>query len=143
MNDLTNRELAQVLAALRFWQEADVDGSGMSHFEDDEPLSLDEIDFLCEKLNGGPCQPETFLGELEKADAVEIDDHFIRYFHTDFAEAKQATDELVLEASMCDEDGDMHEYEVSLIEAQTATYNTHDKSWNVGRYTIKLIEFRK
>jgi len=143
MSDLTIRERVQVLAALRSWQEAGIDGSGMPHFEDAEPLSLDEIDLLCEKLNCDSGQPESFLCELEKADAVEIDDYFIRYFHHDFAEAKQAADELVLEASICDEDGDMHEYEVSLIEAQTATYNTHDKSWNVGKYTIKLIEFRK
>ena len=64
---LTDRELATVLAALRFWQaemvnayescEADdwpssipvVDKGG--HFREHKPLTPDEIDGLCERLN--------------------------------------------------------------------------------------------
>jgi hypothetical protein len=53
-NQLEGRELATVLAALRYWQqdfdELDlIDGAG--HFEDHKPLDADEIDELCEALN--------------------------------------------------------------------------------------------
>lgn len=53
---LTSRELATVLAALRSWQQqlpregvAFVDG--FPHFSDETPLSVDEIDALCDRLN--------------------------------------------------------------------------------------------
>jgi hypothetical protein len=52
---LTKRELATVLAALRYWQAA-LDSNGgpriSEHFFDDvTPLSDDEIDDLCDRLN--------------------------------------------------------------------------------------------
>ena len=53
-SELSPRELATVLAALRYWQtelrEPDFDPSG-PHFTEHEPLSSDEIDALCERLN--------------------------------------------------------------------------------------------
>lgn len=52
---LSERELATVLAALRYWQQdlADNDECPISegHFEDHDPLTVDEIDDLCERLN--------------------------------------------------------------------------------------------
>lgn len=60
---LNDRELATVLAALRNLQEdigqyTDKDGwtvedAFADHFTEHEPLSLDEIDDLCERLNCG------------------------------------------------------------------------------------------
>jgi len=58
---LTARELATVLAALRLWQEcreaeahpAIVDSRFADHFREHSPLAIDEIDALCERLNGG------------------------------------------------------------------------------------------
>ncbi len=53
MLDLTSRELATVLAALRYWQ-ADIQDPSFQfgdHFADERPLSAVEIDDLCEKLN--------------------------------------------------------------------------------------------
>ncbi len=55
MIELSNRELATVLAALRLFQsEADYDSEavyGMEQFREVEPLSNDEIDVLCRRLN--------------------------------------------------------------------------------------------
>jgi hypothetical protein len=56
MND---RELATVLAALRYWQtdleqygtDDLIDAAG--HFAEHTPLTPDEIDELCERLNAG------------------------------------------------------------------------------------------
>lgn len=52
---LTDRQLATVLAALRYWQQdmiEDPDTEIISpHFEDHEPLTAGEIDDLCEELN--------------------------------------------------------------------------------------------
>ncbi len=55
---LSVRDLATILAALRYWQqdladnEAAGDGPISPHFDDDvTPLSVEEIDELCERLN--------------------------------------------------------------------------------------------
>jgi hypothetical protein len=52
---MTKRELATVLAALRYWQQ-DLDASDSppidaEHFTECDPLSSEEIDELCERLN--------------------------------------------------------------------------------------------
>lgn len=53
---LTSRELATVLAALRYWQRdlesADEIIDVGEHFADHLPLNAAEIDELCERLNG-------------------------------------------------------------------------------------------
>ena len=53
--ELSGREIAQVLAALRNWQtdslNEDLPEAFAGHFEDHEPLTDDEIDALCERLN--------------------------------------------------------------------------------------------
>lgn len=53
---LTERELATVLAALRHWKQALRREHGRvaawPHFDEHEPLDLNEIDELCERLNG-------------------------------------------------------------------------------------------
>ena len=57
---LNYQELSTVLAALRVFQEGydestgESEYSGMSHFDDVEPLTNDQIDELCERLN---CEP--------------------------------------------------------------------------------------
>ena len=53
---ITKRELATVLAALRYWQQdlAENDDGPISseHFDAlTTPLSVEEIDILCERLN--------------------------------------------------------------------------------------------
>jgi len=53
--ELSERDVAQLLAALRNWQtdslNEDLADAFAGHFEDHEPLSDDEIDALCERLN--------------------------------------------------------------------------------------------
>ena len=53
---LTSRELATVLAALRHWQqqlerEGLAFADGFPHFADAKPLSVAEIETLCDRLN--------------------------------------------------------------------------------------------
>ena len=58
--ELTDREVAQVLAALRNWQtdslNEDLVEAFAGHFEDHAPLSNEEIDDLCERINFGDSQ---------------------------------------------------------------------------------------
>ena len=53
--ELSEREVAQLLAALRNWQidalNEDMVEEFAGHFEDHVPLDDDEIDALCERLN--------------------------------------------------------------------------------------------
>jgi Ser/Thr protein kinase RdoA (MazF antagonist) len=53
--ELSDRDIAQLLAALRNWQtdslNEDLVDAFAGHFEDHEPLTDDEIDALCERLN--------------------------------------------------------------------------------------------
>ena len=53
---LTSGELATTLAALRHWQkelqrEGTAFADGFPHFSDETPLSVGEIDALCDRLN--------------------------------------------------------------------------------------------
>ena len=52
--ELTDRELAQLLAALRNWQidalNEDLVDTFVGHFEDHEPLTDEEIEALCTRL---------------------------------------------------------------------------------------------
>ena len=53
----TDRELATILAALRYWQQdltANEEGPICDHFTEHSPLTVDEIDDLCERINCGP-----------------------------------------------------------------------------------------
>ena len=53
--ELSDRDIAQLLAALRNWQtdslNEDLAEAFAGHFEDHEPLTDEEIDDLCERLN--------------------------------------------------------------------------------------------
>ena len=53
--ELNEREVTQLLAALRNWQtdglNEDLEEAFAGHFEDHAPLTEDEIDALCERLN--------------------------------------------------------------------------------------------
>jgi len=48
---LSYQEVSTVLAALRYLQENRDDAIGMSHFDDVEPLTAEQIDTLCEEIN--------------------------------------------------------------------------------------------
>jgi predicted transcriptional regulator len=53
--ELSHRDIAQLLAALRNWQtdalNEDLADAFAGHFEDHAALDDDEIDALCERLN--------------------------------------------------------------------------------------------
>ena len=53
--ELSHRDIAQLLAALRNWQldalNEDLVDTFSGHFEDHAPLDDDELDALCERLN--------------------------------------------------------------------------------------------
>jgi predicted transcriptional regulator len=53
--ELSPREVAHILAALRNWQvdalNEDLADAFAGHFEEHEPLVDDEVDALCERLN--------------------------------------------------------------------------------------------
>jgi hypothetical protein len=53
--ELSEREVAHLMAALRNWQtdglNEDLEEAFAGHFEDHAPLDDDEIDGLCERLN--------------------------------------------------------------------------------------------
>ena len=51
--ELSERETAHILAALRYAQRPGNDLSGMEHFAEVKPLSEAEVDALAEKLNLG------------------------------------------------------------------------------------------
>jgi hypothetical protein len=55
LSSLTPRELATILAALRFWQEQESPPARQYDIATDcgefKPLGSDEIDALCEQLN--------------------------------------------------------------------------------------------
>lgn len=59
------RQLSTVLAALRYWQqdlEENEDPPISDHFIDCEPLNTEEIDELCDQLNGSnPSNPPTTI----------------------------------------------------------------------------------
>jgi len=64
---LSERELATMLAALRYWQQdlaANDDPPISEHFEEVTPLTPDEIDDLAEKLNR--TEPGTPLGSYAR-----------------------------------------------------------------------------
>lgn len=60
--EFTKRQLAFVLAALRTCQTMDL--SGMPHFDEETPLSPQEIDDLCETLNTSATGTFTVVGLL-------------------------------------------------------------------------------
>jgi predicted transcriptional regulator len=53
----SDRDIAQLLAALRNWQtdalNEDLAEAFSGHFEEHEPMTDDEIEDLCERLNFG------------------------------------------------------------------------------------------
>lgn len=71
---MNSRELATVLAALRYFQEkhpyaSDAEICFPDYFADVSPLSMDEIDELCERLNCGEVErPAPTLTTKQRAE---------------------------------------------------------------------------
>ena len=71
---MKGRELATVLAALRYWQQ-DIEANDAppisgEFFADCEPLTSEEIDRFCERLNSQPAEPLTLGSERQEQPAA-------------------------------------------------------------------------
>lgn len=78
--NLNNRELATLLAALRYWQRkvGNVPGREWIRalpeaeiFGDETPLDEEEIDALCERLNAPPPQPSIAAQNRMRRDSTQ------------------------------------------------------------------------
>jgi len=82
---LNDRETATVLAALRNWQVDERNGDDLKdmfqeHFTDHEPLSLDEVDALCEAINTVHTPAEQTLDKIHShLDGMEWDSDTVKY----------------------------------------------------------------
>jgi len=119
------------------------------------------ISFYFEQMNDELCHAEFRIEELPAsslleqilgADALEIDDNFIRHFNilnsddeTDYPEDMPPTKESVyIEASYVSDDYVMFEYEFTREEIMNATYDINRKHWvikNEFEYFVKAINF--
>ena len=52
--EFTTQQIAHILAALRYTQDPEHDISAMEHFEDETPLTNEEINNLCETISCDP-----------------------------------------------------------------------------------------
>ena len=78
--NVNDRELATILAALRYWQRRGILGPTKPHCLAEwdvaadngkhTPLSADEIDALCERVNGDDELPGRLVAALERASAA-------------------------------------------------------------------------
>ena len=78
--ELSVRELATVLAALRLWQAGSHEPAELSeHFDDCEPLSPAEIDALCERLNDGLPTDDATVNQRRAYKAEVLKSEVIRF----------------------------------------------------------------
>ena len=77
---LSPRELATVLAALRYWQndlgsatDDPIEEFTGQHFADQSPLTAPEIDTLCDRLNAPDTERRPPSGKMPAHDDIEAD----------------------------------------------------------------------
>jgi len=73
---------------------------------------------------------KTLLDLLYEADAIQIDDIFVRHFHMEFEDCEEGED-LVLSVEV-ELEYNLHEYAFTLGELQTATKNVGGEGFVVG-----------
>ena len=92
--NVNDRELATILAALRLWQEQDAPPARQLDIATDcgelDPLDADEIDALCESINGDGELPAQLLSALERAVAANNPDGESRDDYDWIGEAERA-----------------------------------------------------
>ncbi|AIW22355.1 MULTISPECIES: hypothetical protein [Vibrio] len=83
----------------------------------------------------------SFLEQMRMADAVEIDDNFVRHFNvTSVDDYDNLNDQAVMEAEMVDGDYKQNVYSVNYDEAMNAYYNAQLGAWQVGELSIKFFK---
>lgn len=73
---------------------------------------------------------KTLYDILYDADAIQIDDHFIRYFNF-YPDEDEAMDATVFDASIVDEDSQVWEWFFTREELMSAEYIPETKEWKV------------
>ena len=82
--------------------------------------------------------PEKSLLEcLEDADAIEVDEFFIRYFTVTSPDEQGVQDTTALEASTVDESGDTYNFIFDIQQINAAVFHPETKSWEVGDYSLR------
>lgn len=102
-------------------------------------ISNDEDMYFGYKIEELPTT--SFIEELKKSDAIEIDGNFIRHFNLTPDEELEDEDSILLDASVVNDDMDKYEYYISVDEAEAASYDPNLKTWQVGEVDICLIKF--
>ncbi|MEF1335600.1 hypothetical protein REH81_02230, partial [Vibrio rotiferianus] len=83
----------------------------------------------------------SFLEQMHMADAVEIDDNFIRNFNvTSVDDYDNLNDQTVMDAEMVNDEYDKLEYVITYDEAMNAYYNAQLGSWQVGELSVKFYK---
>jgi hypothetical protein len=90
----------------------------------------------------------SFVEQLERANAIEIDGQFIRYFSLTSLEhladqdiAAQFNEQLLLESEVWDDDMNKHVFEFTYGQAMDAYYDTNNMMWRVNGHSVTLITF--
>lgn len=76
----------------------------------------------------------TLYDLIEHADAIEIDDHFIRYFELDLEGASTRMlvhDAIVLHVEVVDDGYSLWEWNFTVSDLERAVYNAESKGWTV------------
>jgi len=83
---------------------------------------------------------KTLLDLLHEADAISLDDNFVRYFHLEIEECEEA-DDTALDVSF-----DIYEYFFTKEEIENAVYTKASNSWEVadgqGGNTVTIVCYK-
>lgn len=85
----------------------------------------------------------SFIEEAIAADAIEINDNFVRDFHITMPDKLHANHSIFIETSVLSGEGKTLETDISLSEAQNAIYCPRKKLWQVGNLDVSFIKFQR
>lgn len=86
---------------------------------------------------------KNLIDTLHQADAIQIDDHFIRYFYLEVEDAVEP-DDVLLDVSTEDADG-LWEWFITVKELEDAVFNAETNEWTLENlstitcYTVKPL----
>jgi hypothetical protein len=90
----------------------------------------------------------SFFEQLERANAIEIDGQFIRYFSLTSVDDLAGNDmeaelheQLIFESEIWDDDMNKHVFEFTYGDVMNAYYCSNRKAWRVKNHDVTLIKF--
>jgi len=88
----------------------------------------------------------TLYDLIEHADAIEIDDHFIRYFDVDLDNIENE-DDIVLNIQTVDSEHNTWEWSFTMADLECADYDPETKEWTVftdneEAYTVTIYNVK-